>query len=103
MVPSGSEVMLKDTDAVCRRAIAALLSKQIALDISKQAFDHVRFFIDLNEEIVFERRCGLKWLISDRENWNDVPLKYVREHIYGHPGKNPFLPGCFYYNFCKKI
>lgn len=47
MVPPSSEVMLKDTETVCRRAIAALLSTQVALDISNQNYGHVKFFIDL--------------------------------------------------------
>lgn len=47
MVPPSSEVTLKDTETVCRRAVAALLSTQIALDISNQDYGHVKFFIDL--------------------------------------------------------
>lgn len=46
MIPSANEVRLKSKDEICRRAIAALFSIQIACEISKQNYNNVKFFID---------------------------------------------------------
>lgn len=47
MVPPSSAVKLRDIDDVCKRAIAALLSTQVAFEISNQNYKDVKFFIDL--------------------------------------------------------
>ncbi len=47
MIPPANEVCQKSLDAICKRAIAALLSTQIACDISEQQYGNVKFFIDL--------------------------------------------------------
>jgi hypothetical protein len=47
MIPTANEVCQKSLDAICKRAIAALLSTQIACDISEQQYGNVKFFIDL--------------------------------------------------------
>ncbi|MDE5754050.1 MAG: DUF4272 domain-containing protein [Oscillospiraceae bacterium] len=46
MAPSAGAVRLKNIDEICKRAIAALLSTQIACEISNQHYDKVKFFID---------------------------------------------------------
>lgn len=46
MIPPANEVCRKSLDDICKRAIAALLSTQIACDISEQRYDGVKFFID---------------------------------------------------------
>lgn len=47
MIPPSNTVKLRDIDDVCKRAIAALLSIQIAFEISNQNYKDVKFFIDL--------------------------------------------------------
>lgn len=47
MIPPSSTVKLRDIDDICRRAIAALLSTQVAFEISNQNYKDVKFFVDL--------------------------------------------------------
>lgn len=46
MIPPTGAVRLKSIDEICKRAIAALLSTQIACEISQQHYDQVKFFLD---------------------------------------------------------
>lgn len=49
MLPSSGDVRLKHVDVICKRAIVALLSTQIACEISQQHYQNVKFFIDYME------------------------------------------------------
>lgn len=50
MIPPSSTVKLRDIDDICRRAIAALLSTQVAFEISNQNYKDVKFFVDLMKQ-----------------------------------------------------
>lgn len=50
MIPPSSTVKLRDIDDICKRAIAALLSTQVAFEISNQNYKDVKFFIDLMKQ-----------------------------------------------------
>ena len=42
--------------------------------VQKRAIDPTLPTGDLNEEVVFERRRGLEWLISGEDDWHDIAL-----------------------------
>ncbi|MBQ8927235.1 MAG: DUF4272 domain-containing protein [Oscillospiraceae bacterium] len=46
VLPSANEVRCKGLDAVCRRAVASLLMTQIAMEISREQYGNVSFFVD---------------------------------------------------------
>ena len=45
--PDAGEVRLKSFDAICRRAVAALLMTQLALEASRNEQENVRYFADM--------------------------------------------------------
>ena len=42
--------------------------------VQKRAIDPTLPTGNLNEEVVFERRRGLEWLISEEDDWHDIAL-----------------------------
>lgn len=61
LLESSADVSLKDMDSICKRAIVALLSTQIACDIRNHEYGGVRFFIDLMKQF------GVKDAVNQKE------------------------------------
>lgn len=102
VIEDSTQVSLKDIDTICKRAIACLISTQLAIDISENNdYDSSKTFFlnmlkqygvqdnliekekrinpdtliaDLNPDVVVERRKGLEWLIANEEDWDEISL-----------------------------
>ncbi len=80
-VPAAEEVQLKPLDTICKRAIAALLSTQVACDISDQQYGDVKFFIDLMKkfgvyEILNAKEKRLVSVMYEQQDVVDVVWEY---------------------------
>lgn len=80
-IESADDVTMKSMDAICKRAIAALLSTQIAYDISEQQYDSVQFFIDLMKkfgvsDVLNEKETHLVTGRFDQQDVVDVVWEY---------------------------
>lgn len=81
MVPSANEVTVKDFPTVCKRAVAALLSTQIACEISQEQYGNVHFFTEMMDKFGVKDALNTKEqkLVSgmfDRQDVVDVMWEY---------------------------
>jgi hypothetical protein len=81
MTEAASGVKLKSPDEICRRAIAALLSTQIGIELSEGKTENVQMFLDLMKHFGAEdalnakekRVCGGR---ADAQDITDVVWEY---------------------------